>query len=610
MFVPAASNYIPIRRALSKTLKDSLDIYHRTISDFTVRIMKLAELGISPAQTIAALTLVVLGFVAYYIAPDAFVFQNLPLFFFIMTSVLMMLIMGFMLLLNLLQPPSEKVILKIILAIYHEDRALETVIVKNLDSHRNRNTKTSLMFGIALSFLIFAGTAFRLNASLIIDQAKSGLGSDIVVKSIPTEKSYLKEYEIREALQQYRKDFPKVIREFAFASLPFSRQPEIPRMWLSPLAGSPSCPVEPISVDPDFLEACYDDYYLPIEYDKSVKLDWLMKTNKLNGVQGLYKNDGLDVVDSYDKYKVTSNAYTRTLPELSTFFGEREIKILIPSGLALGISADVGTPALLEVGDTKFRARIRSSAQKFPGFFFTGYRVMWKINVITSHEDFRYIRDKVYEKMNMDQRQKTAINKYKASIPVNTTDNVPKLHLMVKLQDGVDRETRLGLFNTIQTLVDGQFSFVVDVVETTNSIQANLIFIDIFFVLVSVISISLSFFFTLVSFMSNISESSWEFGILRAVGLNKEQMVKIYVFEALCIIVAAGILGTMAGIIVALTTTLQFNLFTELPFRFLFPTFVFLITITLSVLTSIFGSKAAVDDIKDKQIATIIKALD
>lgn len=31
LFIPLASNILPIVRALSKTLRDSLDLYHRTI---------------------------------------------------------------------------------------------------------------------------------------------------------------------------------------------------------------------------------------------------------------------------------------------------------------------------------------------------------------------------------------------------------------------------------------------------------------------------------------------------------------------------------------------------------------------------------------------------
>lgn len=47
LFIPLASNILPILRALSKTLRDSLDLYHRTINDILVNVIKLEKMGIS-----------------------------------------------------------------------------------------------------------------------------------------------------------------------------------------------------------------------------------------------------------------------------------------------------------------------------------------------------------------------------------------------------------------------------------------------------------------------------------------------------------------------------------------------------------------------------------
>lgn len=46
-------------------------------------------------------------------------------------------------------------------------------------------------------------------------------------------------------------------------------------------------------------------------------------------------------------------------------------------------------------------------------------------------------------------------------------------------------------------------------------------FITLFYVIVALIAMILSFFLILVSFVSNVRENSWEFGVLRAVGLDK-----------------------------------------------------------------------------------------
>ena len=442
VFVPLLSNIIPIRRALTKTLKDSLDIYHRVVSDVSVRIIKLAELGISPAQTVGALTLVILGFITYDVAPYAFVFQNLTLFFLIMTMILMLLIIGFTLILNLVQGMAERGVLKMIMLLYPQDRNLKSVILKNLSAHRRRNNKTSLMFSIALSFLVFSGTAFRLNSSLIVDQLKAGLGADLVIKSLRFEKSSLKEEEIRNTLMDYMQIHENVIKDYAFVSKPLTWQAEMPRGYLSPLSGSPYVQVEVLGVDQSYLRASYEDFYLPKEYDKSITYDTLKDSGKRDGIQGLYKDDGLTTISSYDEYSITANAAYRQTADLNSFFGEKEVRIIVSSGIALFVSAEVGTPTLLEFGDTKFRARVRNTAAKFPGFFFTGYRMMFKSMILTSHQDFKYITDKVNENLSRGQVAKGKIEREQAGLPPGLSEGVPKHGLIIKLQPGVDRGGR------------------------------------------------------------------------------------------------------------------------------------------------------------------------
>ncbi len=44
--MPLIANIAPIRRALSKTLRDSLDLYHQTFNETTVQMIKLGECGL------------------------------------------------------------------------------------------------------------------------------------------------------------------------------------------------------------------------------------------------------------------------------------------------------------------------------------------------------------------------------------------------------------------------------------------------------------------------------------------------------------------------------------------------------------------------------------
>ena len=131
----------------------------------------------------------------------------------------------------------------------------------------------------------------------------------------------------------------------------------------------------------------------------------------------------------------------------------------------------------------------------------------------------------------------------------------------------------------------------------------------------------LTFFFTLVSFVANVKENSWEFGVLRAIGVKKvillmpscwifkKQMTKIYMFESLSLILGAALLGSIIGLLVSYTMTAQFLIFTELPFTFSFPTFVFCSVLFMCITTAILASYYSTEEIKKKPIANVLRGL-
>lgn len=41
ILVPLIANYLPVRQAMSKSLRDSLDVYRKTIDDMTVTMTKI-----------------------------------------------------------------------------------------------------------------------------------------------------------------------------------------------------------------------------------------------------------------------------------------------------------------------------------------------------------------------------------------------------------------------------------------------------------------------------------------------------------------------------------------------------------------------------------------
>jgi hypothetical protein len=128
----------------------------------------LEEMGFSLNQMIVAVLLVGLGGLTYYGAPLSWIYENYSLFFFIINFILIMMIMGLAFVSILLLPFVQTMFLKLFLLFMRKDKNLEKVVAKNLESHSNRNTKTAMMFTIALSFLIFSGSTFQLIGNLVV----------------------------------------------------------------------------------------------------------------------------------------------------------------------------------------------------------------------------------------------------------------------------------------------------------------------------------------------------------------------------------------------------------------------------------------------------------
>jgi hypothetical protein len=67
-------------------------------------------MSLSGTQLVVGLMLVILGVVTFYLVPESFINQNLPLFFFIFNMLLIMIIFGMVFLCIMIFPYFEKLI--------------------------------------------------------------------------------------------------------------------------------------------------------------------------------------------------------------------------------------------------------------------------------------------------------------------------------------------------------------------------------------------------------------------------------------------------------------------------------------------------------------------
>ena len=109
--IPLFANIYPIKTALGKNLRESLDLNKRPTNSVGVKVQKLEDVGMSLNQTIIAFLLVFIGIGTYYVIPMSFLNQDFGSLFFLLNLLLLMVVIGLTLICVLLFKYLERLIL-------------------------------------------------------------------------------------------------------------------------------------------------------------------------------------------------------------------------------------------------------------------------------------------------------------------------------------------------------------------------------------------------------------------------------------------------------------------------------------------------------------------
>ena len=186
LFTPFFSNYWPIKTSLSKNLRDSLDLSRNKSADaIGIKVQKLENVGISFNQLSISLLLIVMGILVYYGVPLSFLNQNYLSAFLILGLLLILIIIGLTFMCSLVFSLIERLMLWLTLVTCcRRDRRLHSLIRKQMEGHQIRNQKTSIIFTLAVAFLLFSASYFQLLAEVIEKAFSKLIGADIYVYNI------------------------------------------------------------------------------------------------------------------------------------------------------------------------------------------------------------------------------------------------------------------------------------------------------------------------------------------------------------------------------------------------------------------------------------------
>lgn len=183
----------------------------------------------------------------------------------------------------------------------------------------------------------------------------------------------------------------------------------------------------------------------------------------------------------------------------------------------------------------------------------------------------------------------------------------PKERLLLRLKPGMSSLQREGVQNGLRPLLEEGSTSFTDILGLLDTTMGTVTLLMLFFYVVATVACLLCFFILWTSFDAMIRESLWELGVLRSLGLTHAELTRSFLYESFASISAALILGTITGLSVAVTLTAQQSLFTELPFKFVFPSGLFGLLVGATVFVAIGGAYFPSQKLQEKPIATVLK---
>lgn len=195
---------------------------------------------------------------------------------------------------------------------------------------------------------------------------------------------------------------------------------------------------------------------------------------------------------------------------------------------------------------------------------------------------------------------------------LKSVSEVPLKHFLIQMNPDLTDDGKDQLKVVLQKAILEQSSSELEVWDYRDAIkpaqQANVV-VGFFFNFTTVIAMLISFFSLMSSMYSNIYEQTKEIGVLRAIGIKKIWMYRIYIYEAFILVLASSILGMIIGAVVGFTMTIQRVLFTQLPIPFTFPWQLMIVVFLGSIVFAVLASWGPTRQVLNKPIVQIMRLL-
>ena len=549
MLVPVASSLFPIAEALGKPLNAALDTVHSKATSVFIDIQLSSQKVPWATITFSSLT-IAFGMSVYYLLPLSLVSLNFGLMLSIFFWILLGMLFGLVLLSMNVQHLVERIVVKVLLCF--SSQSFRDLVVKNLVTHKLRNRKTATMYALTLGFVIFLVVGYQTNieAFAIVNNQSVGAHVQIVLKRQCTQQPHNGEYlQLDKFLHTSMSD---TVDSFSWVTCGLReviRPTGYSGLEAMNIGRLYNKNADVFGVSPNIFDVTLSEFYKPGVVDTS---------SAFTPVQDLYSTKGSQSAIVSDNFR----------EDLDLNLGQNSSFLL---KFVNGSYSKI------------HEMRMAASMKMSPSF---GFQLDHVVNLLISIPNFMRL----------------------AGLGLEDHVHVPMNRLLIKLKKE-NTATAEATINKIKAFCNEK-GIAIDTwnyYELNESLKSNDQAIQGIFSAIEIISMMLCLFSLITTMSSNIFEQSKEIAVLRAIGVNKKTVIRLYCAEAVVLVVASSFLGSIIGAIVGWSMSEQRAIFTKLPIGFQFPTLqmvlIFIIAIISGVLSSYFPAKT----VCRSQIAQIVR---
>ena len=608
LLVPIMANWQPISDAMQTSLRDALDIFRQRNTETRVFMIKLAELGLEPWQTLLGWFLVIGGFMVYYLIPYAFVFNNFALFFVVLDLILMVMLLG----LCMLSYTTQGVLMRAALSslmMWGKEKRLHTLILKNMESHKDRNAATFMMFVITSASVIFGGVIFYVLSETLIQAVQLGNGADLQCQSLKHD-TPLNHVALDAFLNQNKGIF---VAAWAYATYTLESINQVTTRTSVQNSIGTKYSMSVVGVTETFLDAVFPQFCLFSQMDPGYSY----------GVSGT----GVpDVVRSMFEFSAApqqratnfSSVYTGYPPNITApnvaDKNNAIIPCILPSAAPQLLGIDAGSYGSLVFSyatnrtssqGTSFAYRPRAMANRLSGFpGITSLQLLFAAGaMIIPSKNFHQLLNA--NKLDFPgDLSVSGPDRYRATAETN----VSYQNLFIRLQPGLSEGDRTFFVNSLQSQLNPYFHITLDTKSITDDVRTASNLIMDFFYFSAAVAITLCTFMMWISFVSNVQSNAWSYGVLRSLGFTSNQLIRATIYEALTIVISSALVGTSIGLIVGITLATQMNSFLNFPFTFTFPYALFFFTFGMGIVSAVVGSFVPMRRLCARPISSVLKS--